>query len=289
MPIHTLAIVGVGLIGGSVGLAVKKRKLARRIIGIGRKPQTLRKAKTIGAVTETTTDLAAGIAEADLIILGMPVDLVPHFAREVAQYAKPGAIITDVGSTKDTIVAAAEEAIAAANHSRQLRRPLAFVGSHPMAGSEKGGVEFSSADLFSKRTVILTPTSASPRAAVTAIRRFWKALGAKIVELTPAEHDRAVAEISHLPHLLASALAAATPAESLPLIAGGWLDTTRIAAGNIELWQQILLGNRLHTLQALARFEKVLSEFRMALEHNDPQQLQKLLQAGKQRRDSVAS
>lgn len=289
MPFQTIAIVGVGLIGGSVGLAVRKQKLAKRIIGIGRKPATLRKAKSLGAVTETTTDLAKGVADADLIIIGTPVDWVVEFTRQVAEHAPAGAIITDVGSTKDAIVAGCEQAVAEVNKVRGLRKPIAFVGSHPMAGSEKAGVEFAVADLFRKRTVIVTPTAATPPAALRSIRTFWKKLGAKLVSLSPAEHDEAVAAISHLPHLLASALAADTPADCLPLIAGGWLDTTRIAAGNIDLWEQILLANRVHTLQALSRFEKVLSAFRTALEQNDPQRLRELLQAGKQRRDSVAS
>jgi prephenate dehydrogenase len=287
---HTIAIVGVGLMGGSIGLALRKRKIAKRIIGIGRRPAMLRKALALGAVTETTTDLARGVAEAEWIILGTPVETLGEFVGQCAAHCPAGAIITDVGSTKESVVQQAEAALAQALAQRPpLRRPPRFVGSHPMAGSEKAGVQHARADLLSGRTVVVTPSATSDSDAVKAVQRFWKQLGAKVVQLSPAAHDQAVADISHLPHVVASALAAATAEGSLPLAASGWGDTTRIAAGSPELWRQILLDNRLHTLRALAGFEKVLTAFRQALEQQDAAAVQELLEAGKRRRDSVAS
>lgn len=277
-----VAIVGVGLIGASIGLALRARKKASRIIGIGRRPTSLRKAKQVGAVTETTTDLAAGVRDANWIIVCTPVESVVDFVRSAAEQAPAGVILTDVGSTKEAICQGADQALA------DLPGKF-FVGSHPMAGSEKTGPQFGRADLFHKRTVILTPTSASHPAAVKKVTAFWKALGAKTFSMTPAEHDAAVAGISHAPHVIASALAAATPENELPLAAGGFADSTRIAAGDVELWRQILLGNGGRTLQALARFEKVLSDFRAALEANDARRLCELLEAGKRRRDALAS
>lgn len=287
----TVTIVGVGLIGGSIGLALSERRLAQNIIGVGRRPEALRQARLMGAVTETQADLEPAFARSELIIICTPVDMVVDVARLALEHAPPQALITDVGSVKARIVA---HVSAAAAELKNRRPPIRstfpeFLGSHPMAGSEKVGVEFSKADLFVNRPAIVTPTEENSAERTQALQSFWEKIGARVITMSPAAHDTAVADISHLPHLIASVLATATPDESLPLASSGWADTTRIAAGDIELWRQILLANRAPTLQALARFEKVLSEFRMALEQESPQALAELLAAGKRRRDSLAS
>ncbi len=287
----TVTIVGVGLIGGSIGLALSERRLAQNIIGVGRRTETLRQARLMGAVTETQTEFESAFARSNLIIVCTPVDMVVDVVRLALQHAPPHALITDVGSVKGSIVASVNSAAA------ELRNVIPpprekfpeFLGSHPMAGSEKGGVEFAKADLFFNRPSIVTPTEQNSAEKIRDIQSFWEKIGARVLTMSPAAHDVAVADVSHLPHLIASVLAAATPDESLPLASSGWADTTRIAAGDVELWRQILLANRVPTLQALARFEKVLSEFRMALEHDSQQPLAELLAAGKRRRDSLAS
>jgi prephenate dehydrogenase len=274
----TVAIVGVGLIGGSVGLALRERRLARTVVGIGRRAASLRKAKQHGAVTETTTNLPRGVAKADLVVVCTPVEKIVEQVRQAAEHCPAGALITDAGSTKATIVVALDD---------ELRDGVAFVGSHPLAGSEKVGPEAARADLFDGRLVVITPTRRTQPKHVSQIEQFWQSLGARVVCMSPQAHDEAVAATSHLPHLLASALAAATPEDLLPLVAGGWLDTTRVAAGDVELWRQILSDNRLHVLKNLDKFEKVLSSFRTALERNDPAKIAKLLEQGKQTRDAV--
>lgn len=278
---RTIAILGVGLIGGSIGRALLERQLAERVIGIGRNAGRLRKAKDLGLVTETTTKLARGVATADLVIVCTPVDQVVDHVRQVAESASAAALITDVGSTKTSIVDALEGALPAGG--------ARFLGSHPLAGSEKTGAEHALPDLLQGRVVVLTPTRTSLADDYETLRKFWESLGARVVRRTPAAHDAALAATSHLPHLIASALAAATPEEELELTAGGWCDSTRIAGGDVELWRQILADNRGNVLRALEKFEKVLASFRAALEKDDRARLAKLLEAGKAHRDIVGS
>lgn len=277
----TVAIVGVGLIGGSIGLALRERQLARDVIGVGRRPATLRAAKRKGAITQTTTDLKAGVARAELVVICTPVDQIAEYARQAAWYGPEGVLVTDVGSTKESIVESLDQALRKHNP-----RQATFVGSHPMAGSEKQGPQHSRADLLEQRVVIVTPSSHTPSKGRLAVERLWKSLGAKVIRLSPRSHDQAVASVSHVPHLIASALAAATRTETLPLAAGGWLDTTRVASGDPELWTQILAENRLNVLETMTHVEGVLAEFRRALVYNDLPLLNKLLVAGKKVRDN---
>ena len=284
MHFKTVAIIGVGLIGGSIGLALRKRKLAHRVVGIGRREEMLRKAEDRFAVTDVTTDVAKGVSEADLVVICTPVDQVIQHVVLAAKACGPRTIITDAGSTKAAIVAGAEQALAGGEGAW-----ASFVGSHPLAGSQRTGVEFARDDLFENRTAVVTPTDRTKTEAVETITQFWQALGANVLQMSPDAHDQAVAVTSHLPHLVASALAAATPVENLPLTGGGWQDSTRIAAGDAHLWQQILANNRVHTLNALTRFETLLSEFRQALERNDGPRIARLLAEGKRIRDALGS
>jgi prephenate dehydrogenase len=281
---NTVAIVGVGLIGGSIGMALRARQLARRVIGVGRRASSLAAAMQCGCVTEITTSLAEAAGQADLIVVCTPVEVVAEHVVAALRHCRTEAIVTDAGSTKAAIVAAVERAL---RDDRGCRLP--FVGSHPLAGSEKSGPEAASADLFEGRVAIVTPTAASDPRATDTWTDFWQSLGARVIRMRPEDHDAALARTSHLPHLLASVLAAATPEELLPLTATGWQDTTRIAAGDVALWRQIFLANRGPTLKALADFETVLLRFRAALEAADGGLLAELLAEGKRRRDAVGS
>jgi prephenate dehydrogenase len=276
----TVAIVGVGLIGGSIGLALRERKLARRVVGIGRRPEGLRKAIAAKAVDQTSQDLAAGVRDAELIVVCTPIDSIAEHVRQAAAACPAGALLTDAGSTKATIV-------------RQLNGALpssvAFVGSHPLAGSEKTGCAFARADLFNGRVVVVTPTRKTGESDQPRTAYFWSALGATVMTMSPAAHDRALAATSHLPHMIAAALARSTVAADRPLTAGGWRDCTRIAAGDAELWSQILSDNSDNVLKALDRFEKSLAAFRSGLKRGNQRRLKQLLAEAKQIRDAVGS
>ena len=273
----TVAIVGVGLIGASIGLALRRRGLAERIVGIGRNAQRLQTALDMGAVTQISTELADGVADAQLIVVCTPVGHIVSHVREAAAASPARALITDAGSTKEVIC-------------RELAEPpelvARFVGSHPMAGSEKSGAQYGRDDLFVDRVTVVTPREDSPEELVLRVEAFWQSLGSRVVRMAPDAHDAAVAAVSHTPHLVASALAAATPRQHLALAGAGWSDTTRVAAGDADLWQQILLQNRDHVLQTLDHFATILTAAREALAAQDANQLEHLLQTGKQTRDA---
>lgn len=233
-----IGIFGVGLLGGSLGLALKERDSAVRIVGIGRSEQRLGAALDMGAIDEICTDPAALRDPLDCLVLCTPVRMIPgHFERALPAL-RDGAVITDVGSTKKALVESCE-AVA----GRRVR----FVGSHPMAGSHESGVEAAKADLFDNRMCVMTPTAATDPEALRLTIDLWKLLGMRIVEMSPADHDRFTALSSHLPHLTASALchAVQTGGDGVkPVIGSGFIDSTRLAEGNPELWLDICLDNR---------------------------------------------
>lgn len=274
----SVAIVGVGLIGGSIGLALRERKLARQIIGIGRRQNSLDAARKTGAIDQGVTNLSAGVAAAQLVIVATPVDTIAERAVQAAAAAPPGCLITDAGSTKNAIVATVDAALAT------RRSGPRFVGSHPLAGDHRTGPEHARGDMFDGRTVVVTPSPATRPAAVTEARGFWESLGANVVSMSPEEHDVALAVTSHLPHLVAIALAAATPSEYLPLTAGGWRDTTRIAAADPKIWQPIFTANRQQVLDALDLMSQTLGGLREALEQGDNETLIATLEAAAKKR-----
>jgi prephenate dehydrogenase len=276
MRLHTLTIVGVGLIGGAIGLAAKKRGLAERVIGVGRDPAKLELARRLGAIDEISIDLASAAADADCVVFCTPVNRIAEQVKLVAACCPPGAILTDAGSTKQAIV----EAVA---------NELRFVGAHPLAGSEKKGVEYAHADLLVGRWTVLTPTARTLPEAVAGVRSFWEGLGTRVRLMTPADHDRALALTSHLPHLLASALAGLLPDEWRDLTATGFRDTTRIAGGAAEVWTPIFQHNRAAVLAALEQLEQRLQQFRQALTKDDVAQIDQLLTQGKKVRDALGS
>jgi prephenate dehydrogenase len=277
-PFDTVAILGVGLIGGSIGLALRRRGLARRVIGIGRRAESLRVALDLGAVTCSTLMPQEGVAEADLVVVCTPVGRIVEDVLALAQHCQQGTLITDVGSTKAAIVV---------ELAGSLPQGVQFIGSHPLAGSERSGAAAAEADLFLDRVVIVTPEATTPADRLQALGDFWHSLGARVVQMSADEHDRALAATSHLPHLVASALAVATPEELLGLTATGWADSTRIASGDPDLWRQIFFSNRDSLLDSLARFEEQLVAFRQAIDNRDAEVLVELLTEAKRRRDSV--
>ena len=280
MRFDTLAIIGAGLLGGSVGLAAKARGLCRHVVGVGRNPATLARAKELGVLDEFTTNLTAGVAGADVVVVCSPVDLIAKQALEAAAAAKPGVLITDVGSTKGTIVRDVEA---------RLPPGVAFVGAHPLAGSEKQGAEFAKADLFVNRTCVLTPTAHTAAADVKRATQFWEAVGCVVKTLSPEEHDLALATTSHLPHFIAALLARQVPPAWLPYTATGFRDATRIAAGDPHLWAAIARENALAVSHALAAFAGQLDALRDAVLSQNEDDLVRLLADAKRVRDALGS
>lgn len=278
-----VAIVGVGLIGGSLGMALRARRLAGRVLGIPRRQETIDEAVQVGAIDEGTLDLSR-VREADLVVLAPPVLTIPPLVEAMSPYLQPGALVTDVGSTKAELLRCLEP---------MLPPEVDLVGGHPMAGSERGGVTAGRADLFEGAVWVLTRSARSSAGSVQALSQLVRQLGATPVQMDAAPHDDAVARISHLPHVVAAALAEAAAAGSVPeetlrlLVAGGFKSTTRIAASPPEMWRDICLTNREAILAALDDFERCLAQFREALTTNSPDGLLEAFSRGKTVRDSL--
>jgi prephenate dehydrogenase len=283
---NRVAIVGVGLIGGSIGLALVRRGLAGHVVGIGHRAATLATAQRLGAVQSTTEDLASGVAGADLVIVCTPVASIVERTLAAAKVCSAGTLITDAGSTKATIV---REVEAKLHSGHGWPAGVRFLGSHPIAGDQRKGAEHARADLFEGRVAVLTPTTNTTAEDRQALGGFWTALGSRVVEMEPERHDSALAAISHLPHVAAAAVAAATAQDLVYLAAGGWIDTTRVAAGDPALWQQILLSNREHVLAAIDRMNEKLGGLRQAIDSRDAAGLERLLAEAKRIRDAVGS
>jgi len=254
-----VAIIGVGLIGGSLGMALRDRRLARTVVGVTRIPETIAAAAARGAIDHGTVDPVSGVAEADLVVLATPPDLVIPMARRVLPHLARGALLTDVASVKTEIVRSVEPLV------RPGGGPV-FVGGHPMAGNEGRGIAAASSELFEGTVYLVTPTPDTPPEAVDRLAGLARALGALPMVLDPAEHDRTVALISHLPYLVAAALMGIT-ASAAPAAGPGFLGATRVAGSPVELWAQICRLNREPIREALKAFQQELSRLEDALDH----------------------
>jgi prephenate dehydrogenase len=278
MQLHRMSIIGVGLLGGSIGLAVRSTTTDCEIVGYGHRKQTLNRAYEIGAIDRGTEDLSYAVGGADLVILCTPVGNFDEILHGISKGLKAGAVVTDVGSTKVSVVEQASKILPSGIH---------FIGSHPMAGSEKRGVEFARADLFQNATCITTPTSQSDPAALVAVEEFWRMLGMRTCRMTPADHDRALAEVSHLPHALAAALVSLQSPEALKLAGKGFLDTTRIAGGDGGLWRDIFLDNAANMHAAIAKIRAILAQFETLLEPGRGEELRKWLDEAAGKREAL--
>ena len=275
-----VAIVGVGMIGGSIGKALRARRLAGRIIGVGRSEASLAAAKQAGCITEAAVDVAA-VADADLVVVAAGVATIPTLLDAVDAVIRPGTLVTDAGSTKASIVAGWER--------RRRSRRGRFVGSHPIAGSHRRGPAAADGELFVGRVTVVTPATATPHHDADEVGELWSALGSTVFMMPPREHDRILSATSHAPHLIAAAVAAATPPATRSFTAGGWRDTTRIAAGDPELWADILLDNAGNVGTAMRRFAVEVEKLLTVIEAGDRRRLVALLSRAKDHRDAVGS
>jgi prephenate dehydrogenase len=278
-----ISIIGVGLLGGSIGLAVRQRRLAGEVAGFVRRKSSLKDCEKAGAVDYATTDLLAAVSNADLVILCTPLAQMRSLAQQFLPALKRGAIVTDVGSVKADVVRELESLIA--------KKGAHFIGSHPMAGAEKTGVRAARKNLFENAVCVLTPTKKSNAAVVRKLEQFWKSLGSRVMKLEAAQHDLLVSRSSHLPHVVAATLAGlvlnpAHPKTQAALCATGFRDTTRIASGSPEMWRDIAVSNRKNLSRSVDAFVSELKKFQVALKSGDAKAVEKFFTTAKQRRDN---
>jgi prephenate dehydrogenase len=265
-PIERLAVIGVGLIGGSFALALKAAGSVGRVVGVGRSRANLDRALALGAIDEVAADAGAAAAGADFVLVATPIGAMAEVFASLAPHLPANAVVTDGGSTKQSVIAAAR--------ARLGSRITAFVPAHPVAGSDASGADAATADLYCGREVIVTPLPENPPATVARVRWVWQQCGARVTEMQPVDHDAVLAAVSHLPHLLAYAfmqeLAARADAASVLAHAGtGLRDFTRLAASQPEIWRDICLANRTALLGELRRFQDALAGVGALLEDGD--------------------
>ncbi|MDA7977939.1 MAG: prephenate dehydrogenase/arogenate dehydrogenase family protein [Pirellulales bacterium] len=280
---RSVAIVGVGLIGGSLGLALRKAQAAQHIIGVGPNKASLQVAKRRGAIDQGTSDLKRAVKNADLVVICTPVGMVAPLAIDAANHCSEQCVITDAGSTKSAIVGE----ISSARGDGRFPSGVAFVGGHPIAGRGSSGPAAAETDLFQDRRVILTPERGKNTAAVRKVTAMWQATGATVSCMSPADHDCLLAASSHLPHVVAAALSATLNARERKHSAGGLADTTRIASGDPKLWLDILQTNAAEVIAVIDRFQIALKELRESIAGDDQRKLTNILRKAKRNRDAL--
>ncbi len=274
--IQHLGIVGVGLIGGSIGTAARQRGLASKVTGLGRNVAKLQRAVDAGILNAATDDWAE-LSSCDFVVVATPVDRIVDDILALNSHCQPGTIVTDAGSVKGSIC-----------NGIPRDATIRFVGSHPLAGSEKAGFAHADLELFSGRVCVLTPEVQSDTGAIEVVKAFWEALGMVVFSMSPAEHDRRVARTSHLPHLTAAALSCLLETQDRPLAATGFRDTTRIASGDPGLWRAIFEANAAAMLEETDRLIRLLTEWRAWMATDDWEQLANGLRIAKETRDALS-
>jgi len=275
-----LVIVGTGLLGASIGLAVKARGLAKHVVGCGRTETSCEAALRVGAIDAAGIDLASAAAEADFIVIAVPPFAVISYLESLSAFSLNGAVLTDVASTKRLICARA---------AQLWPSPRPFIGSHPMAGSEKSGAAHAVESLFVNRVCFVEDSEELAPEALQRVRSFWAALGSDVIPIDPAVHDEMLAISSHVPHIVAAAVAAMAHRHGITgrYVGGGFRDTTRIAEGNPEMWAEICLSNSTAITKHLEGVGEWLEEFRRALEAKDSARLTALLTEGRDGRRAI--
>jgi prephenate dehydrogenase len=278
-----IVIFGVGLIGGSFSLALRKAGATSEVVGFGRSAATLEQARQLGILDRIGSDVASEVRDADLVLLATPVAQMAELFARIAPHLGPHTLVTDGGSTKSDVVAAAR-----ANLGARIEQ---FIPAHPIAGAEKSGAAAAQADLYQGRRVVLTPLPENSKVAVARVRSAWEWCGANVSELTPQQHDEVFAAVSHLPHLLSFALVHDLAQRDnrdqlLSFAASGFRDFTRIAASSPEMWRDICLANRDALLREVRRYADELHVLYQALEHNDAARLEEIFSLAREVRSA---
>lgn len=281
MHLERVAVIGVGLIGGSFALALKQAQACARVVGVGRSPANMKQALERGVVDAIEADAGAAARGAQLVLIAAPVAQFPSILKSLARDLAPGTVVTDAGSTKRDVVDAARKALGA--------KSAQFVPAHPIAGAEKSGAGAAHAELFRNRRVIVTPLEENSRESLSFVEQVWAACGARVSRMDPDEHDAVLATVSHLPHLLAYALVhevaqRANAPQLFSYAAGGFRDFTRIASSHPEMWRDICVANRDRLLEEVSRFSKKLDQVKALLER--PEDLEKLFAEARAARDA---
>ncbi len=275
----TYVIVGLGLIGGSLAAAISKRIPNASVIGVSRSSQKISFAKKKRFIDEGFTDFKSAVPSADYIFICTPVDTIPKLVSEIDRYAKPGTIVTDVGSTKSEIVKSVE---------RKEMKHIQFIGSHPLAGSHLTGVRHARPDLFDRAFVFVTPSKNTSAKAVRDISLFWRKLNTSVKIMSPEVHDQLVSEISHLPHATAALLMHAVSSKALSYATSGFLDTTRVAQGDPRLWAPIFLTNRMNLAKNLNTLEQALAQLSRLVRQGKVKALVRFLKEASAKRSKLA-
>ncbi len=272
-----VTIIGVGFMGGSLGLALKKHSLAQEVVGVSSKQSNLMEAIKVGAIDIAETEVERVIPQSECIILATPVESIVKILTKIGPLIRKGTIVTDIGSSKVDIVEVGE---------KKLQSGGFFIGSHPLVGSEKSGVENATAELFEKAKCIITPTAQTNPAVKEKVKQLWNRIGCDVVSMTPEEHDTIFAYVSHLPHLLSFGLMETVPKEYLTHAVQSLKDTTRIASSSAQMWNDILISNSRNVIKALDECAKNLSHLRQAIIHKDQKTLIDFFTRVKEKRDS---
>lgn len=286
MPVHfdKVTIIGVGLIGASMGLAARKRGLFGKVTGVGRSKANLDQAVEMGAVDRYLHDSKSACRDADLVVLATPVDHILSIGAEIAPHLPEGSCVTDVGSVKQALVAGLDGV---------MPNGVRFVGGHPIAGSEASGAGAARGDLFEGARTILTPTQSTDPEALRRIRSLWEDVGSEVVEMDAGEHDTLLAAVSHLPHMVAYALVnvLAEMQKSRPNLssfaAGGFKDITRIASSHPEIWQEICRMNKGNIVEMIKHFERILGNIRERVDKGDFEGLGRIFEQAREYRDTL--
>ncbi|NIA17455.1 MAG: prephenate dehydrogenase/arogenate dehydrogenase family protein [Planctomycetes bacterium] len=273
--LRQITVIGLGLLGSSITLAVSRKIPSTKVAGYSHRASTRAKARKLRVADKVYDNLAESVAEADIVILATPIGVFEEIFEEIAQLLPVGCIVTDVGSTKVMPHCWAKKAFG---------RDICYVGSHPIAGSERRGVEFGKADLFNDALCILTGDKNTNPAAVKVLRGLWTKLGCIVKEITPAEHDRILGNVSHLPHIMAASLINASNDKYLKFAGPGFIDTSRIASAPANIWADIFMTNSVNLCKAIDREIKEMLRLKAAISRQDKKQIERLLEKARDRR-----
>jgi len=276
--LRQITVIGLGLLGGSITLAVSRIFPRIRTVGYTHRAVTRRKARELAVATKIVDDMSESVSGADLVILATPVRTFEKIFSAIGDSLRRGCIVTDVGSTK---------VLPHRWAAKRLPKAVHYVGSHPIAGSEQRGVEFARDDLFDQATCILTTTKKSNNRAVRTLKRFWSELGCSVKLMGPADHDRIFANVSHLPHMAAAALINASKTKELKFAGRGFMDTSRIASGPANIWADVLLTNANNTTRGIDKIIAELLKLKKAVKSGNEKQIEKLLEAARVKRAAL--